>query len=91
MTTINTNKNTKVPNDISSIFKATQKIVKKQNDHLNMLKQKHNLINKLDVMYREIQCTDDQYDILYGVLDCLDLKTLNKVKKEISKIIKSQK
>ena len=48
-------------------------------------------MNKIDVLYRDIEDIDDQYHIMFDILSCLDNNELSAIKKRIKEKLKQQK
>jgi ElaB/YqjD/DUF883 family membrane-anchored ribosome-binding protein len=48
-------------------------------------------MNKIDVLYRDIENIDDQYNVMFDILSCLDNNELSAIKKRIKVKLKQQK
>ena len=48
-------------------------------------------INKIDVLYRDIENFDEQFEVMHNILNCLDNQELSAIKKKIKEKLKLQK
>ena len=55
-----------------------------------MSNKKYVLINKIDVSYRSIEDLDNQYDVMFNILNSFDEKKLKEILKYTIKVKKNQ-
>ena len=55
-----------------------------------MSNKKYVLINKIDVSYRSIEDLDNQYDVMFNILNSFDEKKLKEILKYTNKVKKNQ-
>tara|TARA_R100000654_G_scaffold61973_1_gene88926 strand:- start:1318 stop:1614 length:297 start_codon:yes stop_codon:yes gene_type:complete len=92
------NKNNKKGETMSNVnqglvkmFKTINKISNEHQKHLDKLNNKHQSIVELEVLFRELQDSDNSYDIFYEICTALDMKQLKFIKSETKKLIKEEK
>jgi len=73
------------------MFKTINKISNEHQKHLDKLNNKHQSIVELEVLFRELQDSDNSYDIFYEICTALDMKQLKFIKSETKKLIKEEK
>ena len=78
-------------NGFNSLLKGIEKISNEHQKRLDDNKKKHKFIVNLDLLFRKLEDSDNQYQIFYDICQGLNMKHLKYVEKETQILIKEEK